>query len=201
MKRTYQTRINLANDQADLLDRFAELSGKVERTLYAQTIAQGKLPESVKNAYLKRFNMTSRQFNAVCRPLKGKVKSIKALRKNQIDELKQKIKKAESVIKKLSSKRHFTYRKSTKASEPKLNFKLHQKKRRLTFLNYKLERVQAKHKAGKVSLCFGSKKLFNAQHHLEANGYPSHSEWLVQWQRIFMCWDLKMNQQVAKVVC
>jgi IS605 OrfB family transposase len=38
------------------------------------------------------------------------------------------------------------------------------------------------HKAGEVSLCFGSKKLFNAQHHLEANGFSSHSEWKAQWQ-------------------
>ena len=33
-----------------------------------------------------------------------------------------------------------------------------------------------------VRLCFGSKRLWRKQHHLEANGYSSHEEWLRDWQ-------------------
>jgi hypothetical protein len=29
----------------------------------------------------------------------------------------------------------------------------------------------------------GSRKLFNAQHHLEANGYSSHEQWLEDWRK------------------
>ena len=36
--------------------------------------------------------------------------------------------------------------------------------------------------AGRLRLCFGSKKLWRAQHNLEANGYADHSEWLADWQ-------------------
>ena len=32
-----------------------------------------------------------------------------------------------------------------------------------------------------VRLCFGSKRLWRKQHHLEANGYASHGEWLKDW--------------------
>jgi hypothetical protein len=28
----------------------------------------------------------------------------------------------------------------------------------------------------RLRICFGSRQLFNAQHHLEANGYDSHAE-------------------------
>ena len=31
-------------------------------------------------------------------------------------------------------------------------------------------------------MCFGTKKLFKAQYHLEANGYSSHDEWYSDWR-------------------
>ena len=31
-------------------------------------------------------------------------------------------------------------------------------------------------------ICFGSRKLFNAQHHLHENGFDSHQDWLLMWQ-------------------
>ena len=181
MKRTYQTRFDVTDVQGEYLERYASLYGKVERTLFAETIAQGKRPESVKNAYLKRFNITGRQFNAVCRMLKGKVKSIQELRKEQLSNLKGKVKKAASVIKKLekqlSCKSQYTKKKFSR-----LSFSLHHKKRRNAHLQSKLERAQAEHQAGKVSLCFGSKKLFKAQYHLADNGFESHLDWLNTWQ-------------------
>lgn len=33
----------------------------------------------------------------------------------------------------------------------------------------------------RLHICFGSRKLFNAQHHKDANGYDSHAEWLEDW--------------------
>ncbi|KST67458.1 IS200/IS605 family element transposase accessory protein TnpB [Mastigocoleus testarum] len=34
-----------------------------------------------------------------------------------------------------------------------------------------------------MHICFGSRKLFNAQYHLEENGYSSHEEWLEDWRK------------------
>lgn len=181
MKRTYQTRFDGTDAQGEYLERYASLYGKCERTLFAETLAQGKRPESVKNAYLKRFNISSRQFNAVCRLLKGKVKSIRELHKEQLFDLKNKVKKAASTIKKLE-KQLVCKRQYSKEQLQRISFSLHQKKRRHARLQSKLERVQADHKAGKVSLCFGSKKRFKAQHHLAENGFDSHSDWLNAWQ-------------------
>ena len=36
--------------------------------------------------------------------------------------------------------------------------------------------------AGRLKLCFGSKKLWRAQHNLQANGYADHEEWLSDWR-------------------
>jgi len=35
----------------------------------------------------------------------------------------------------------------------------------------------------RLHICFGSRKLFNAQHHLEENGYDSHEEWKTDWRK------------------
>ena len=181
MKRTYQTRFDATDLQGEYLDRYASLYSKCERTLFAETIAQGKRPESVKNDYLKRFNITSRQFNAICRFLKGKVKSIKELRKTHLSDLKNKVKKTASTIKKIE-KKLASKNQLTKKQRSKMKFALHQKKRRHARLLYKLERIQADQKADKVSLCFGSKKLFKAQYSLEENGFKDHANWLKVWQ-------------------
>ena len=35
----------------------------------------------------------------------------------------------------------------------------------------------------RLHICFGSRKLFNAQHHLEENGYSSLEEWKIDWRK------------------
>ncbi|MGB5446553.1 MAG: IS200/IS605 family accessory protein TnpB-related protein [Psychromonas sp.] len=181
MKRTYQTRFDTTDLQGEYLDRYASLYSKCERTLFAETIAQGKRPESVKNAYLKRFDITSRQFNAICRFLKGKVKSIKELRKTHLSDLNSKLKKMASTIKKME-KQLTSNNQFTKEMRSKVKFALHQKKRRQARLMGKVDRILAEQETDKVHLCFGSKKLFKAQHQLEENGFNDHADWLTAWQ-------------------
>ena len=38
-------------------------------------------------------------------------------------------------------------------------------------------------RAERVRLCFGSKRLWRKQHHLEQNGYASHDEWIRDWRQ------------------
>ena len=59
---------------------------------------------------------------------------------------------------------------------------VHQKKRRLANLRHRLVGLEADIGAGRVRLCFGSRRLWRKQHHLEQNGYHSHEEWLQDWQ-------------------
>ncbi len=165
---TYQTRPVLDDEQAAVLDAYAELYGRTERSLFAALQAGGKLND-LKRDFLPRFGITARQFNAVRIGLDGKMDSIKQRRPDLMIEAQAKIKKAAKVIAKLASK------KSARAD------KLHQKKRRLGMLQARLSAMQADQAAGKVRLCFGSKKLFHAQFDLQANGYASHEDWKQDW--------------------
>ena len=181
MQRTYQTRLDLTDQQADCLSQYAALFGRVERTLFAETLSQGKAPESVKNAYLQRFGLTSRQFNAIARPLKGKVKSISELRKLHIKEGRERIKTAEATITKLGKKLALQIKTGAEGSD-KTRLKLHHKKRRLNKLRQRQAAREADAANNTIRLCFGSKKLFRAQFDLAANDYASHSDWKADWE-------------------
>ena len=57
---------------------------------------------------------------------------------------------------------------------------LHQHERRLGNLQAKLNAAEKRLKF--PSIAFGTKKLFNAQHHLKEIGYRNHAQWKAEWQ-------------------
>ena len=167
---TYQTRPVVSVDQGVVLDAYAALYGRAERSLFA-AMQTGKTLNELKRVFLPEFGITARQFNAIRIALEGKVDSIKRRRPELIAEAQSRIKKAIKVIAKLV----------VRASGSN---KLHQKRRRLAMMQVRLASMQADEAAARVRLClcFGSKKLFRAQYAREANGFDSHADWLLAWQ-------------------
>jgi hypothetical protein len=162
--RTFQARI----DGHPALDATAALLSRAERCLWAE-MAKGRKPNDCKSEFLRRFSITARQFNALAVAAKGKASSLKEIGKLRIRELDARIKATLKTIRKLEKR---------KASAAKL----HQKKRRLGLLRDRQKAIRAEMKRPAPALCFGSAKLFNAQHHLEANGYANHAEWQAAWR-------------------
>ena len=160
---TYQTRISKESEVEEILNSYASLYGKVERKLFVD-LMQKKDLNTLKKSYLTKYEITARQFNALRITLQGKIDSIKELQQINLSHLKEKISSLEKKLPKIRSKmaRHGKTR------------KLHTMKDR----HAKLELEQAE---GKVSLCFGGKKLFHAQFALEENGYSSIQEWKEDW--------------------
>ena len=169
---TYQTRIadygglNRAVGDAALGD-YAELYGQVERKLFAE-VAAGRSATSLKSVYLQRHGMPARMFNAVRVSLEGKLASVREQQKLRADDFGRRIARAERQV--------------ADAGERGRWDQVHQKTRRLANLRHRLSVLEADIAAGRVRLCFGSKRLWRKQHHLEANGYASHQEWLREWR-------------------
>lgn len=161
---TYQTRFYTNDEDSKKLDTYAKLLSKVERALHAK-VAAGEKSTDLKNSFLKEYNITARQFNSCRVSLEGKIASIKARKPALISQIKEKITSLKKTIKSLLKK--------NKA------FAVHQKKRRLIKTEHRLEALQ---KSEHVSLCFGSKKLFHTQFHLEKSGYQNLQEWKNAWQ-------------------
>src|ERR1700722_6845863 len=148
---TYQTRLRIDDADSQVLDEYAELFGKVERSLFADFSA-GKNPLKLKNSYLKRFGITARQFNACRTQIMGKIDSYQQQQIGLIANLIDHIASLKYKIEKLERKK----------DNQRI---LHQKKRRLSTLEHRLERLKEDQKQEKIRLCFGGKKLFRAQFH------------------------------------
>ena len=164
-KFTYQTRFKVGEEPKKLLSNTACLLSKVERILFKDLYQKKKKINELKAFYLKQYGITARQFNSCRIKLEGKVLSYKTLLSDRILDLEQKIAKQEKHIKRLK--------------DP---FKIHQKKRRLTLLKTKYEKLLKDKEEGKIRICFGTKKLFHKQFYLEENGFASHAEWKENWE-------------------
>ena len=169
---TYQTRVSeyvgidrTLGDRA--LSAYAELYGCVERKLFAE-VSTGRSATSLKSGYLKRYGIPARMFNGVRVSLEGKVASVREQQKLRLDSLGQRIARAQRQI--------------AGAAEQGRWGEVHQKRRRLATLQSRLAALEADIAQGRVRLCFGSKRLWRKQHHLEQNGYANHQEWLTDWQ-------------------
>lgn len=164
-ERTYQARLALTEDQDTILSEYSGLYGKVERRLFAAGQA-GASFDTLKARFMREYGITARQFNAISRNLKGKIRSITELQGMNIKNLEAQIETATKKIAKMRNKD-----------------KKHQKNRRLAILNQRLLTLRQDKAENKVRLCFGSRKLFNKQFYLQSNGYANHEEWLSDWQR------------------
>ena len=169
---TYQTRIcdyaGISRSHGDgALSAYAELYGRVERKLFAE-VAAGRSASSLKSGYLKRHGIPARMFNGVRVSLEGKIASVREQQRLQVDSLGRRIARAQRQI--------------AGAAERGRWDQVHHKRRRLATLQTKLAALEADVSAGKTRLCFGSKRLWQKQHHLVQNGYASHQEWLADWQ-------------------
>src|SRR5215469_11439508 len=140
---TYQTRVSVTPQQDQLLREYARRFGHIEQTLFAD-LEKGKDANQLKSEYLRRYDITARQFNALRIQLQGKIASIQELIPVHMANLKTKIRRARKTIAALVP------------SIPGSN-KLHQKRRRLARLEQGLKELAADRKAGRVRICFGSR--------------------------------------------
>ena len=169
---TYQTRVREysgvdreAGDAA--LSAYAALYGRVERKLFAE-VAAGRSASSLKSEYLQRYGIPARMFNGVRVSLEGKVASVREQKKLQLDSLGRRIARAERQIVDVAERERWD--------------QAHQKRRRLANLRHRVAVLEADVAEERVRLCFGSKRLWRKQQHLEDNGYASHEEWLSGWR-------------------
>ena len=172
--RSYQTRIagyegidRAVGDAA--LSAYAALYGKVQRKLFA-AVAAGESAVLQKSEYIDEYGIPARMFNAVRITLDGKVSAVRESQLLQLDSLRRRVSRAERQV--------------AEAEEQDRWQQVHEKRRRLANLKFRRSGLEADLAAGRVRLCFGSKKLWRKQYDLEANGYASREAWLEEWREV-----------------
>ena len=162
---TYQTRIK---GNEDALLAYAKLSRRPAAASVRRRIRLGHPTASLKSDYIRSYGILARMFNAIRVTLEGRMSGATESQKLHRQTLEGLIARAEKQLNSLVGR-----------ATPQ---KLHQKRRRVANLKHRLRNVSADTDSGRLRLCFGSKKLWRSQYHLEANGYESHAEWLSEWR-------------------
>lgn len=164
--RTYQTRLKLTEAEEKALDASAELLSRAQRTLFCE-LQKGRGVVELKSEFIIRFGITARHFNGCRVEVEGKRRSLKELMKQQSIDLRSRI---------VSLQKRFKAGVRDKACSNGL-------KKRLDRLKSKTDQLEKDLAKGTLRLCYGSKKLFRAQFHLEESVYQDHAAWKEAWQR------------------
>ena len=190
--RTYQARLTVTDEAP--LRTYGAVFSRALRSLHASRHS-GMVVS--KPDFMRAFGLTSRQYNAVKFSLDGMESSIVELRPGRIADLQHRIKAADRKLAQLrdpqpprkASKRSVRKERAPRTFEEQRAqaaratasraLRIHNVERRRTDLARRLEALEAK---GHPRICFGSRKLFNAQHHLEENGFNSHADWRAAWR-------------------
>ena len=139
---------------------------------------KGMSEDEIEKSYQSRFNLQWAWTDSIASEVKqthNQLNTAKKLNINRLKEqIKKKTKKAKAVLKTLSK---------VKVPTPRQQNQLKRLKSKILKIQSLKKQLSQLKSTSRLHICFGSKKLFNAQYHLEENGYNNHQEWLKDWRK------------------
>lgn len=185
MQQTYQAKLCLDANTLEVFEDIGAYYGKLKGVLYRLVHRQGGKCKDYKKAFCAKHALTARQFNALAVEVQGMIDGTRELLKSDKNDLPRNIKAKKSALKRAQEKMTKVNAGTLKLTQRKLTElkqRLYNLPKRIGKLEAKLKRTQARLAANAPGICFGSRKLFKAQFHLDAAGYASHEEWLAHWR-------------------
>ena len=175
---TLETRLprNQGEDVVSALDDYAALFSQLSRTYYRQSQTGGVS----KNDFLRHYGLTGRQFNAIKVSVEGVVDSQLSNLPNYAAQYQA---KAEGLARRIEVKKTQATKSRSKARADKLWSAARNMQGRVQTLMAKSAQMKARIDDKSTAICFGSRRLFNAQHHLLDNGFQSRTDWKAEWQK------------------
>lgn len=185
MQLTSQTRLTLSDAASQQLDAYARYYAKHLHKLYAWVANRGGAVKSHKTEFCRRFGISARLFNALAIQLQGMVDGTRELLKQSLKNVQKAIKSKSATLK--------TYQRQSEqvtsgkwltdpAQQAGRVVKLNKLTAKLKELNLKRDEFSRRLAANVPGICFGSRKLFMKQYHLQANGFKDHADWKAKWQ-------------------
>ncbi len=139
---------------------------------------QGMSESSIEKSYQSKFNIQWAWADSIATEVKQTYSQLTTAKKLNIarirEQIKKKVAKAKTIYKSLSKVKNPTPEQKNKA--------LGLKSKLLKIVSLKKQLIKLE-TTSRLHICFGSKKLFNAQYHLAENGYANHDEWLQDWRK------------------
>ncbi|MDJ0534925.1 MAG: hypothetical protein QNJ70_21000 [Xenococcaceae cyanobacterium MO_207.B15] len=160
-----------------ILDALGDKYESIRRT-GLNDMQRGMRENEIEKSYQSRFNLQWAWADSIATEVKQTYSQLTHAKKLNIsrikEQVKKKIKKAKSIFNSLSKVKNPTIRQQNQALGLKSKLlKIQSLKKELALLE----------STDRLHICFGSKKLFDAQYHLEENEYRHHDEWLADWRK------------------
>ena len=139
---------------------------------------RGISENEIDKSYQSRFNIQWAWADSIATEVKQTYCQLTKAQERNIarikEQIKKKTKKAKAIFKSLSKVKNPTVKPQNQLKGLKSKI--------LKIQSLKKQLINLK-SPERLHICFGSKKLFNAQYHLEENGYRHHDEWLADWKK------------------
>ncbi len=139
---------------------------------------RGMSENQIEKSYQSRFNLQWAWADSIATEVKQTYSQLTTAKKLNIkrieEQIQKKTQKAHTIFKSLSK---------VKVPSPRYAIKALGLKSKLLKIQSLKEQLNQLEATNRLHICFGSKKLFNAQYHLEENGYSNHEQWLVDWKK------------------
>jgi hypothetical protein len=167
----------------------------VERRLYAALRTGRSFTGDLAKTFYQQFGILAKTLDMIHRQLQAKLKSISELAKIRESEMETRIAakrtRIAGVLKAIAAHRKPRGKRPgtpvpletpgiVQPRSQTLLRSLHYHKRRLAILETRL--IEARKQVDEPRICSGTRKRFDAQHHLEANRFDNHQDWLREWQ-------------------
>jgi len=189
---TTETRLNLKENYelAEYLSEYITFYNTISRYVWRQLMSPDfrvKFNSNSKfNTHIcQKYNLLKRTANSIINETKGKIKTLKALKKYELTQLKRKVKSLEKKkrdgLKVINALKPSV--RDNKATKPQLDRYIKMKtsvyytSRKLNKKKNQLKVLKNELKSNKLKMCFGTKKLYDGQYRLKENDFKSHEGW------------------------
>jgi len=174
---TLETRLSrdTAAPVREALAAYADRFSRAGRTYFARVSRGEKI---AKSEFMTEFGLSGRQFNAVKVTIEGMIESQRSNLPNYALQCEA---KADGLARRIETKKQLAGRaRAPRAAN--LWRAIHKMQNRFQSLRGQAEVLRQRIADDDIRICFGSRRRFNAQHHLDKNFYLSHEAWVSDWR-------------------
>lgn len=196
MKRMYavSTRLDMTDGLKEYLEDYIVFYNSIERRVFhdlchdiPKEMGMGRYITHICNSY----SILKRTANSIRYDMQGRINAYLELKKTELSQISIKIQSVRKKFVKLESSmselkplaRDNMLDKKGLSKYKNVRSSLYHQKNRLNKLCQRKSVLEQQIKYKRVSFCFGTKKLFDAQNRLDENGFKSHDGWLHTFQK------------------
>jgi IS605 OrfB family transposase len=144
---------------------------------------KGLTEAEIEKTYQKQFNIQWPWADSLATNASQVYEQLITAKENRIEQLETDLKSGLEKVKETLTDLEKAYESPSRKNTHNFEKKLLGVKSKWARIERKKRELEKLKNNSRLHICWGSKKLFNAQHHLEENGYSSHEEWYSDWQK------------------